>query len=86
MYPAFSFTLALMALVIVALCVRSPNPFIKAAMLLMLLPVLPIIAVRCLAVFTIDLCDWITVGSGNGRMWCQPSVFAARWFESKLQS
>lgn len=80
-YPQIAFTLTMLALVIMVLSWRSPTPCIKAAMLLCLLPVLPIIIVRCLAVLTVDACDWLTVG----RTWTVPSVAAARWFESKLQ-
>jgi hypothetical protein len=80
LYPQAAFTAALLALVIVVLSIRSPTPFIKCAMLICLLPVLPIIVVRCLAVWTIDLCDWLTVG----RIWTIPSVAAARWFERRL--
>jgi len=80
-YPQSMFALSLFLLIVVVLSIRSSTPFIMGAMLLCLLPVLPIIIIRCLAVFTIDLCDWLTVG----RMWTIPSVAAARWFESRLQ-
>ena len=79
-YPPFVFTFCMLALVIMVLSWRSPTPFIKGLMLLCLLPVLPIIVVRCLAVWIVDACDWLTVG----RTWTIPSVAAARWFESKL--
>ena len=80
-YPQSMFALSLFLLIVVVLSIRSSTPFVMAAMTLCLLPVLPIIVVRCLAVWTIDACDWMTVG----RMWTIPSVAAARWFESRLQ-
>ena len=79
-YPQSMFALSLFLLIVVVLSIRSSTPFVMAAMTLCLLPVLPIIVVRCLAVFTIDACDWLTVG----RVWTIPSVAAARWFESRL--
>ena len=81
-YPQSMFALSLFLLIVVVLSIRSSTPFVMAAMTVCLLPVLPIIVVRCLAVWTIDLCDWLTVG----RIWTIPSVAAARWFESRLQS
>lgn len=80
-YPQSMFALSTFLLIVVVLSIRSRTPFIMGAMLLCLLPVMPIIVIRCLAVFTIDLCDWLTVG----RMWTIPSTAAARWFESRLQ-
>jgi len=79
-YPQSMFALSLFLLIVVVLSIRSSTPFVMAAMTVCLLPVLPIIVVRCLAVWTIDACDWLTVG----RIWTIPSVAAARWFESRL--
>lgn len=80
-YPQIAFTFSMMGLVICILCWRSPTPLIKAAMLVCLFSVLPIVTVRCIAVFIVWGCDWLTVG----RMWTIPSVAAVRWFESRLQ-
>ena len=80
-YPQSMFALSTFVLIVVVLSIRSRTPFAIAAMTVCLLPVLPIIVIRCLAVWTIDACDWLTVG----RMWTIPSVAAARWFESRLQ-
>lgn len=80
-HPQLTFTLCMLTLVVITLSWRSPTPFIKAAMLTCLLPVLPIIVVRCLAFYIVELCDWLTIG----RIWTIPSVAAARWFESKLE-
>lgn len=80
MYPQAAFALAVILLLVIWVCLMHPRPFIIAAIFVVTIPVLPIIIVRCLAVWTVDLCDWLTVG----RTWTIPTSAAVRWLGQKL--
>lgn len=60
MYPGTSLALSGAGLVLLAILSLAPRQRRVALALLVLAPISPLLVVRCLAVWTTELIDWIT--------------------------